>query len=181
MALLTLRDEYPDVGVVDPSYHDFAAMTQKLSVAKRLGAAIPKYDRVIGIFNVGAHWIAFLIEKNANICHMFDPLQSERNCSAIERSVRKVMETVLGLEGKLDYKKIDWCKQQDGSSCGIWCIAVLEMLLAGFVERQNLQVAAVFAYALPLQGDQPADEACRWRVVVTSSADECQRDIRVAY
>ncbi|GMF43462.1 unnamed protein product [Phytophthora fragariaefolia] len=98
MALLTLKDEYPDVGVVDPSYHDFAAMTQKLSVAKGLGAADP---------------------------------QSEQNYSAIERSVRKVMETVLGLEGKLDYKKIDWRKQQDRSSCGIWCIAVLEMLLAG--------------------------------------------------
>ncbi|GMF22482.1 unnamed protein product [Phytophthora fragariaefolia] len=112
-------------------FDDTRAVAKKLSVAKGLGAANPKYDRVIGIFNGGAHWIAFVIEKNANICDMFDPLQSERNYSAIERRVRKVMETVLGLEGKLDYKQIDWCKQQDGSSCGIWCIAVLEMLLAG--------------------------------------------------
>ncbi|KAE9264087.1 hypothetical protein PF001_g31436 [Phytophthora fragariae] len=138
MALLTLRDEYPGVGIVDPSYHDFAAMTQKRSVAKGLGAADPKYDRVIGIFNVGAHWVAFVINKNAKVCHMFDPLQSERNYAAIERSVRKVMETVLGLEGTLDYKKIDWCKQQDGSSCGIWCIAVLDMIIAGASRNDNI-------------------------------------------
>ncbi|KAE8914058.1 hypothetical protein PF003_g2130 [Phytophthora fragariae] len=113
-------------------------MTQKRSVAKGLGAADPKYDRVIGIFNVGAHWVAFVIDKNAKVCHMFDPLQSERNYAAIERSVRKVMETVLDLEGKLDYKKIDWCKQQDGSSCGIWCIAVLDMIIAGASWNDNI-------------------------------------------
>lgn len=131
MALLTLRDEYPGVGIVDPNYHGFADMTQKRSVAKGLGAADAKYDRVLGIFNVGSHWTAFMIDKNAKVCHMFDPLQSKRNYSTIERSGRKVMEIVLDLEGKLEYKKIDWCQQQDGSSCGIWCIAVLEMLVAG--------------------------------------------------
>ncbi|KAL4157173.1 hypothetical protein PRNP1_006198 [Phytophthora ramorum] len=131
MVLLTLRDQYSRVGIVDPSYHDFAAMTQKRSVAKGLGAADPRYERVLGIFNVGIHWVAFMIAKNTKICHMFDPLQSERNYASIERSVREVMEPVLDLEGKLDYKKIDWCDQQDGSSCGIWCIAVLEMLLVG--------------------------------------------------
>ncbi|KAE9026008.1 hypothetical protein PR003_g12098 [Phytophthora rubi] len=131
MALFTLRDEYSRVGIVDPSYHDFAAMAQKRSVARGLGAADPKYERVLGIFNVGSHWVAFMIDKNAKLCHMFDPLQSERNYAAIERSVRKVMEHVLDLEGKLDYKKIDLCEQQDGSSCGIWCIAVLEMLVLG--------------------------------------------------
>ncbi|KAE8991137.1 hypothetical protein PF011_g18067 [Phytophthora fragariae] len=129
MALFTLRDEYSRVGIVDPSYHDFAAMTQKPSVVRGLGAADPKYERVLGIFNVGSHWIAFMIDKNAKLCHMFDPLQFERNYAAIERSVHKVMEHVLDLEGKLDYKKIDLCEQQDGSSCGIWCIAVLEMLV----------------------------------------------------
>ncbi|KAE9054460.1 hypothetical protein PF006_g33249, partial [Phytophthora fragariae] len=106
-------------------------MAQKRSVARGLGAADPKYERVLGIFNVGSHWVAFMIDKNAKLCHMFDPLQSERNYAAIESSVRKEMEHVLDLEGKLDYKKIDWCKQQDGSSCGIWCIAVLEMIVAG--------------------------------------------------
>uniref|UniRef100_H3H661 Ubiquitin-like protease family profile domain-containing protein n=1 Tax=Phytophthora ramorum TaxID=164328 RepID=H3H661_PHYRM len=131
MALLTMRDQYSRVGIVYPRYHDSAAMTQKRTVAKRLGAADPKYERVLGIFNVGSNWVAFMIAKNTKICHTFDPLQSERNYASIERSVRKVMEPVLDLEGKLDYKKIDWCEQQNGSSCGIWCIAVLEMLLAG--------------------------------------------------
>jgi hypothetical protein len=130
-ALLTLRNEYPGVGIVDPRYHDCASMTQKRSVAKGLGAADPKYHRVLGVFNVGSHWIAFMVDKNAKLCHMLDPLQSERKYSAFERSVRKVMETVLDLEGKIDYKKSDWCKQQDGNSCGVWCIAVLEMLIAG--------------------------------------------------
>ncbi|KAE8913090.1 hypothetical protein PF010_g11514 [Phytophthora fragariae] len=106
-------------------------MAQKRSVASGLGAADPKYERVLGIINVGSHWVAFMIDKNAKLSHMFDPLQSERNYTAIERSVRKVMDHVLDLEGKLGYKKIDWCEQQDGSSCGIWCIAVLEMLVVG--------------------------------------------------
>uniref|UniRef100_H3GPJ0 Uncharacterized protein n=1 Tax=Phytophthora ramorum TaxID=164328 RepID=H3GPJ0_PHYRM len=57
---------------------------------------------------VGSNWVAFMIAKNTKICHTFDPLQSERNYASIERSVRKVMEPVLDLEGKLDYKKIDW-------------------------------------------------------------------------
>ncbi|KAE9207519.1 hypothetical protein PF005_g12570 [Phytophthora fragariae] len=131
MALFTLRDEYSRVGIVDPSYHHFAEMAQKRSVASGLGAADPKYERVLGIINVGSHWVAFMIDKNAKLSHMFDPLQSERNYTAIERSVRKVMDHVLDLEGKLGYKKIDWCEQQDGSSCGIWCIAVLEMLVVG--------------------------------------------------
>ncbi|KAE8900014.1 hypothetical protein PF003_g16198 [Phytophthora fragariae] len=95
MALFTLRDEYSRVGIVDASYHDFAAMAQKRSVARGLGAADPKYERVLGIFNVGSHWVAFMIDKNAKLCHMFDPLQSERNYAAIESSVRKVMEHVL--------------------------------------------------------------------------------------
>ncbi|KAL4166923.1 hypothetical protein KRP22_012410 [Phytophthora ramorum] len=131
MALLTMRDQYSRVGIVYPRYHDSAAMTQKRTVAKGLGAADPKYERVLDIFNVGSNWVAFMIAKNTKICHTFDPLQSERNYASVERSVRKVMEPVLDLEGKLDYKKIDWCEQQNGSSCGIWCIAVLEMLLAG--------------------------------------------------
>ncbi|KAE8905008.1 hypothetical protein PF003_g10893 [Phytophthora fragariae] len=77
-------------------------MAQKRSVARGLGAADPKYERVLGIFNVGSHWVAFMIDKNAKLCHMFDPLQSKRNYAAIESSVRKVMEHLLDLEGKLD-------------------------------------------------------------------------------
>ncbi|KAG1698396.1 hypothetical protein DVH05_014911 [Phytophthora capsici] len=61
---------------------------------------------------------------------MFDPMQSEGNYTIIEKSVRGVIEKLLELQDTIFYTKVEWCHQQDGSSCGVWCIAVLEMLLS---------------------------------------------------
>ncbi|KAE8961539.1 hypothetical protein PF002_g30685 [Phytophthora fragariae] len=61
---------------------------------------------------------------------MFDPLQSQRNYTVIQKSVRTVIEGALQLGGMVTYEKVEWCTQQDGSSCGVWCVAVLDMLLS---------------------------------------------------
>ncbi|KAE9012944.1 hypothetical protein PR003_g16387 [Phytophthora rubi] len=60
---------------------------------------------------------------------MFDPLQSDNNYKVIEKSMGQVVEDILGLKGELVFERITWCKQQDNSSCGICCLAVLEMLI----------------------------------------------------
>ncbi|OWZ14374.1 hypothetical protein PHMEG_00012155 [Phytophthora megakarya] len=86
-----------------------------------------EYDRV-GICTIGSfassasgnHWVAFLADKKAKVCKIFDPLEPPKNYTIIQESV----ESVEGWE----YETVDWCKRKDGSSCGIWCIAVLEML-----------------------------------------------------
>lgn len=133
VSLLMLRDEYRNVGVVSPSYHGFALPEQKKRVAKGLGACNPQNQRVIGAMNLNLHWVAFLVDNKKRICFMFDPLQSDANYTTIETSVRAVVEKILGLEDMLHYERITWCTQQDSSSCGVWSIAILEMLLSGAI------------------------------------------------
>ncbi|CEG44708.1 uncharacterized protein PHALS_01052 [Plasmopara halstedii] len=48
----------------------------------------------------------------------------------LRTSVQLVVESQVGLKDDLTYKEIDWCTQKDGSSCGGWCLAILELLLA---------------------------------------------------
>ncbi|OWZ18835.1 LOW QUALITY PROTEIN: hypothetical protein PHMEG_0007001 [Phytophthora megakarya] len=117
---------------VNPRFHDFASPEQKRRSAGGLALSIGRI--LIGIFNVGGHWVAFRINKklgavtNKATCFMCDPLRSERNYTIIEKSVRTVIE-VIHMEGFVMYEKVDWCTQQDSTSCGVCCIAVLEMLL----------------------------------------------------
>ncbi|KAF4150153.1 hypothetical protein GN958_ATG00779 [Phytophthora infestans] len=111
VSMMALRDEYPDAGLVSPIFHEFVSPEQRKRVAGGFGAGNPQYQRVIGIFNVGNHWVAFLVDRhiqpdtNNGVCFMFDPLQSQHSYTIVERS--------------------------DGSSCGVWCIAILEILLSG--------------------------------------------------
>ncbi|GMF44363.1 unnamed protein product [Phytophthora fragariaefolia] len=130
-----LRDQFENVGIISPSYHAFVIPEQKRRVAEGFGASHPKNKRVIGIINIDRHWVSFLVgrtigEDMTAKCFMFDPLQSKRNYATIEKSMQTVVEHILDLKGRVTYKKIEWCTQQDGSSCGVWCIAVLEMLLS---------------------------------------------------
>ncbi|EGZ08216.1 hypothetical protein PHYSODRAFT_527152, partial [Phytophthora sojae] len=135
VSLMALRDAYPDVGIISPSYHDFALPEQKRRTAAGFGASDPKNKRVIGIIHIERHWMAFLIDRTVAkgtktaTCFMFDPLQSRSNYTVIEKSVRTVIEGVLQLGDMVNYEKVEWCTQQDNSSCGVWCIAVLEMRL----------------------------------------------------
>ncbi|POM58472.1 LOW QUALITY PROTEIN: Hypothetical protein PHPALM_36873 [Phytophthora palmivora] len=130
VSMMVLRDEYPDVGVINPSFHGFASLEQKRRVTGGLGASNSQNKRVIGIFNISAHWVAFLVDKTKAVCSMFDPLQCDTNYAIFEKIGRRVIEDILQVKGILKYQKVDWCTQQDGRSCGVWCIAVLEMLLS---------------------------------------------------
>ncbi|KAG1690173.1 hypothetical protein DVH05_028380 [Phytophthora capsici] len=136
VSLLVLRDEYRGVGIINPSYHDFISPDQRQRTADGFGASDPKNERVICIFHIERHWVSFFIDRNIHpktlkaSCYMFDPLQSSRNYKIIEKSVRATIEDLLQLKDQVIYQKVEWCTQQDSSSCGVWCIAVLEMFLA---------------------------------------------------
>ncbi|KAG6951747.1 hypothetical protein JG687_00013422, partial [Phytophthora cactorum] len=125
VSMLTLRDEYPGVGVISSSFHDFCLLQQKRRTAGGLGAGNPEYTRVIGAMNVGG-----LLYRQKKVRKMFDPLQSNVNYKTVKKSVRSVMEPILALKDKVHFERIEWCMQQDGSSCGVWCLAILEMLVA---------------------------------------------------
>ncbi|KAG3088753.1 hypothetical protein PI125_g18255 [Phytophthora idaei] len=112
VSLMVLRDEYPNVGIVSPSFHDFVKTEQRKRTAGGFGCANPQNKRVIGIFSVGLHWVAFLVDRtfrtetNKGVCFMFDPLRLERNYATIEKSVRSTIEGLLQLEDMLTYKKV---------------------------------------------------------------------------
>ncbi|KAE9058503.1 hypothetical protein PF010_g30971 [Phytophthora fragariae] len=103
LSLMVLRDTYKDVGIINPSYHDFVLPEQKRRVAAGFGASDPKNKRVIGVIHIDRHWVAFLIDRTIGngakkaTCFMFDPLQSQRNYTVIQKSVRTVIECVLQL------------------------------------------------------------------------------------
>ncbi|KAG6582976.1 uncharacterized protein IUM83_05910 [Phytophthora cinnamomi] len=136
LSLMVLRDEYPGVGVISPSYHDFTMPEQKRRIAAGLGASEPKNKRIIGIIHIKHHWVALLIDRTIGssnkkaTCFMFDPQQRRSNYTVIEKSVRTVIEGVLQLGGMVAYEQVAWRTQQYSNSCGLWCIAVLEMLLS---------------------------------------------------
>ncbi|KAE9326649.1 hypothetical protein PF001_g2335 [Phytophthora fragariae] len=60
---------------------------------------------------------------------LFDPQQSASNYAFLESSLSADIEPQLELQDQLSYEKIDWCEQQDGNPCGIWCNVLSELLL----------------------------------------------------
>ncbi|OWZ22363.1 Nuclease HARBI1 [Phytophthora megakarya] len=50
-ALFMLKETYQDVGVVNPRYHDFDTMEQKLRIAKSFGADAPGLKSVVSVIN----------------------------------------------------------------------------------------------------------------------------------
>ncbi|KAG2986357.1 hypothetical protein PC118_g7836 [Phytophthora cactorum] len=113
LSLLALRDEYPGLGVISPSFHDVCLLEQKRRTAGGLGAGNPEYARVIGAMNVGAHWVVFFINRKNKVCKTFDPLQSNVNYKTVEKRVRSVMEPILDLKDQVHFERIEWCTQQD--------------------------------------------------------------------
>ncbi|KAI9982921.1 hypothetical protein PInf_006725 [Phytophthora infestans] len=113
------------------------SVTKVLATQTGVEAGNPQYQRVIGIVNVGNHWVAFLVDRhiqlktNKGVCFVFDPLQSQHSYTIVERSVRSAIEGLLHMEDMLNFEKVECCKQKDGSSCGVWCIAIPEILLSG--------------------------------------------------
>lgn len=95
VSVLVLRDEYPGVGIISPTYHGFALPDQKRRVAGGSGASNPQYNRVVGVLNVELHWVAFLIDRKDKVLHVRPPsvyrqlrdhqeecAQSDRECSS---------------------------------------------------------------------------------------------------
>ncbi|KAF4033067.1 hypothetical protein GN244_ATG14950 [Phytophthora infestans] len=61
-----------------------------------------------------------------------DPLVMRKtNFSVLKSSVQLAIEPTVGMEGQITYQGITWCTQQDGNSCGIWCLVFWELLLPG--------------------------------------------------
>ncbi|KAG6973163.1 hypothetical protein JG687_00001064, partial [Phytophthora cactorum] len=65
--------------------------------------------RIIGVLNItGAYWIAFYIDRRT-----------------------KIVAPLIRSKLPLAYVPLTWCKQRDGSSCGVLCLAVLDLLVLG--------------------------------------------------
>ncbi|POM57626.1 LOW QUALITY PROTEIN: Hypothetical protein PHPALM_37832 [Phytophthora palmivora] len=128
VSLMALRDEYVDVGIISPPFHDFVILEQQRRTAGGFGAGNPKYKRVRCCFNVDRHWVTFMIgtitrELPASY------LTISKASATTKLSKRAVIEPLLQFEGMLSCEKVERCKQHDGSSCGVWCIAILELIL----------------------------------------------------
>ncbi|OWY97577.1 hypothetical protein PHMEG_00031860 [Phytophthora megakarya] len=126
-----LKETYQDVGGVNPRFHDFDATEQKLRIAQSYGAAKPGVKKVISVINLGHHWGAFYVDVTAKKCFVFDPMQLGSNISTLKSAVGTIIERILDMTDQLQYEVITGCTQKDGSSCGLWSLVVLELLLFG--------------------------------------------------
>lgn len=85
---------------------------------------------------------------------MFEPLQTDRNFDIAKKSMQRVVEPILSWDGKLGYERVEWSTQQDGSSCGVWCIAILEILLSDPLWDDCIyMLCAILAHALSVRSD----------------------------
>ncbi|KAG1687110.1 hypothetical protein DVH05_005388 [Phytophthora capsici] len=91
----------------------------------------PGTKRVISVINLGNHWGAFFVNLETTSWYLFDPLQLQSNLSTLKKAVAMVIEPMLGITDQLSYEVITGCVQKDSSSCGIYCLVVLELLLFG--------------------------------------------------
>jgi len=76
-------------------------------------------------------WGAFFVDKNTRRCFLFDPMKLQSNIAALANAVRTVVDPMLDMTDQLQLESITGCVQQDSSSCGVWSLAVLELLLFG--------------------------------------------------
>ncbi|KAE8999279.1 hypothetical protein PR002_g18503 [Phytophthora rubi] len=129
-AMLALQQMNANVGVVNPSYHDFAGLSVKKKTAVGFGAMDPSNDRIFAVICLDHHWVAYMLDKRTQVCYTFDPLQLKANLATVKSSMQNVIEPQVGMQNKITYKEIGWCKQRDNSSCGVWCLVVLELLLS---------------------------------------------------
>eukprot|EP00644_Phytophthora_capsici_P015586 jgi/Phyca11/121655/e_gw1.44.228.1 len=133
--MLALKQMYPNVGVVNPSYHDLVGLSTKKKTAAGFGALDPTNERIIAMICIDHHWVAYLLDKPSNVCYLFDPLQLKENLRIVQSSVQNVIEPLLKLQDRLTYKEITWCLQKDSSSCGICLYELLPYLRMRFLCR----------------------------------------------
>ncbi|KAE9137740.1 hypothetical protein PF006_g14098 [Phytophthora fragariae] len=112
-ALFVLRETYEDVGIINPRFLDFDTMEQRSRIARSYGAADP-----------GA-------KHRRKRCYLFDPMQLKSSISTLKDAVRSVVEPMLDMTDQLQIETINGCEQNDCTSCGLWCLVVMELLLFG--------------------------------------------------
>ncbi|OWZ07029.1 hypothetical protein PHMEG_00020633 [Phytophthora megakarya] len=122
-SLQVLQDEYSDVGNTSPTYDGFNKPEQKRRIAKDFGGHKTQFKCAIGVLNTGFHWVAFYIDKEKGVLH-------ETIYNTMKISLTKITEGVLEMKGQLKYKELSRCTKREGSSCGVWWIAILEILLS---------------------------------------------------
>ncbi|OWZ00937.1 hypothetical protein PHMEG_00027770 [Phytophthora megakarya] len=128
--MLYLQNSYKDVGFVNPSFYHRTTPSDQIKLASAFGPFEASKTRVIGVLNMsGAHWMAFYIDRRTYICYTFDPLQG--SVRKMTKALREVIEPLLNANTAVSYTPLKWCKQRDGSSCGVLCLTILELLLAG--------------------------------------------------
>ncbi|OWZ11110.1 hypothetical protein PHMEG_00015925 [Phytophthora megakarya] len=115
MSLQVLQDEYSDVGIISPAYHGFTTPEQKRRTAKGFGAHKMRFKRV---YRRTEYWISL-----GHILHRLRKQGEEANYKTIKKSMTTIIEGVLEMGGLLEYKELS-------GSCGVWCIAMLEILLS---------------------------------------------------
>ncbi|OWZ08573.1 hypothetical protein PHMEG_00018857 [Phytophthora megakarya] len=62
---------------------------------------------------------------------LFQPKLDRRRATTLKTAVRSVVEETLQLTDQLVYEEITGCEQKDSTSCGLWYLVVLELLLFG--------------------------------------------------
>ncbi|OWZ20548.1 hypothetical protein PHMEG_0005010, partial [Phytophthora megakarya] len=116
---------------VDPRFHDSDTTEQKLRIAQSYGAAESGVKKVICVINRGHHWGYFYVDVKVKKCFIFNPMLLGSNISMLKAAVGTVIERILDMTDQLQYEVITGCTQKDGTSCELWRLVVLGLLLFG--------------------------------------------------
>ncbi|ETI53792.1 hypothetical protein F443_03315 [Phytophthora nicotianae P1569] len=122
-AMLALQQMYPKVGVINPSYHHLEYLE--------------RWTPIMNSLSLPYAW-TLVLDKRKNVCYTFDALQLKENLATLKSSVQFVIQPILSLKDRITYKEVDWCQQKDNSLCGVWCLVILKLLLAGRLCADNL-------------------------------------------
>eukprot|EP00644_Phytophthora_capsici_P008820 jgi/Phyca11/102008/e_gw1.6.309.1 len=113
-----LEKHYSAVGVVNPAFFHFDEPASRIKIASAFHAFEPSKTRIIGALNVsGSHWVSYLINKDTQTCLMFDPMQGPM--LKTKKALCEIVVPLMHMDGEVSYQLLDWCRQKDGSSCGI--------------------------------------------------------------
>ncbi|KUF90978.1 hypothetical protein AM588_10002870 [Phytophthora nicotianae] len=104
-----------------------------MRTAKGYRAAVPGIKKVISASNldITGGGRAFFVNLDTTTCYLFDHMQLKSNLSQLKSAVGAIVEPMLGIEDRLSYEVVTGCLQNDNSSCGVWCLVVLELQLFG--------------------------------------------------
>ncbi|OWZ10771.1 hypothetical protein PHMEG_00016321 [Phytophthora megakarya] len=124
---LVLRGELPDAGIISPSFHDFAMPAQKRCITALItggfDAADDRYSASLGFSTLDCtEWYSSSTRKI-----LYDACFTPSKMTATTKYRKK--RARRDQSDKLTCERVNWCRQRDGSPCGVWYIAILEILL----------------------------------------------------